>query len=224
MKKLKTTIPLAVAAGLLTITASANAATVAVSDATIIDNDYVNADATGAVGRNDGNTRDFRAVMVFSVSDILTNESLVLGDLATTSFTFTFDTNEVIAMTNAGTYNVEYIGFFGNNNGFVDSGAGSGLGSWGGNYSSAATTTVDTGVTDTLADQTGITATGFTLSGVTEADSANDYVLFRINYDEPQNITENQTLTGYTLTAVPEPSSAALIGLGGLALILRRRR
>ncbi len=30
--------------------------------------------------------------------------------------------------------------------------------------------------------------------------------------------------TGYQLTAVPEPSSTALLGLGGLALILRRRK
>ncbi|MBT7959782.1 MAG: PEP-CTERM sorting domain-containing protein [Akkermansiaceae bacterium] len=31
-------------------------------------------------------------------------------------------------------------------------------------------------------------------------------------------------LSGYALRAIPEPSSAALLGLGGLALILRRRK
>jgi hypothetical protein len=34
----------------------------------------------------------------------------------------------------------------------------------------------------------------------------------------------NSHLTAYQIRAVPEPSSAALLGLGGLALILRRRR
>lgn len=32
------------------------------------------------------------------------------------------------------------------------------------------------------------------------------------------------TFSGITVTTIPEPSSAALIGLGGLALILRRRK
>ena len=34
----------------------------------------------------------------------------------------------------------------------------------------------------------------------------------------------NALLNGVTITLVPEPSSTALLGLGGLALILRRRR
>ena len=34
----------------------------------------------------------------------------------------------------------------------------------------------------------------------------------------------NAHITGYQVRAVPEPSSAALLGLGGLALILRRRK
>lgn len=44
------------------------------------------------------------------------------------------------------------------------------------------------------------------------------------------NFTDHFTTTGtagtigYTLTAVPEPSSTALLGLGGLALIMRRRK
>lgn len=34
----------------------------------------------------------------------------------------------------------------------------------------------------------------------------------------------NATLNALSITAIPEPSSAALLGLGGLALILRRRK
>ncbi|WP_227021248.1 PEP-CTERM sorting domain-containing protein [Oceaniferula marina] len=34
----------------------------------------------------------------------------------------------------------------------------------------------------------------------------------------------NPTIQGLVLTAVPEPSSSALVGIGGLALILRRRK
>jgi len=32
------------------------------------------------------------------------------------------------------------------------------------------------------------------------------------------------SVSGFLITTVPEPSSAALLGLGGLALILRRRK
>jgi len=39
-----------------------------------------------------------------------------------------------------------------------------------------------------------------------------------------RNGTARGPITGFVIVAVPEPSSAALLGLGGLALILRRRR
>jgi hypothetical protein len=39
-----------------------------------------------------------------------------------------------------------------------------------------------------------------------------------------RNFSVKNTASDFTITAVPEPSSAALLGLGGLALILRRRK
>ena len=56
-------------------------------------------------------------------------------------------------------------------------------------------------------------------TGVLSKDGAN-VGTFAQNF----TFTENGSAAAGTLTAVPEPSSAALLGLGGLALILRRRK
>jgi hypothetical protein len=45
-----------------------------------------------------------------------------------------------------------------------------------------------------------------------------------VNGGQTGDFSDNFQVTGSTLTTVPEPSSAALLGLGGLALILRRRK
>ncbi len=99
-----------------------------------------------------------------------------------------------------------------------------------GNLNSATSVqTVNTGVFDAAGLGQSITASSFTLSGVTEGDSANDYVAFKYSYnvndfgaDIPSSTV--QYLGNHTLTVVPEPSTTALLGLGGLALILRRRK
>lgn len=212
------------ATGLLA--APTQAATISVADATVTSHtptNFVNADATGQVGRNGGNSVNFRAYAAFSVSDILTNESLTLGQLAATSFTLSFDASEDQKTLGAGSYRVDYVGFFANGD-FPDIGAGSGLGQWddaNGAYNTGEE--VDTGVADTTASQTGITAFSFILAGVTEADTANDMVVFGVRYSEPQAAGLDQALSNYSLTLVPEPASLALLGLGGL-LMLRRRR
>ncbi|MBT8037280.1 MAG: sulfatase-like hydrolase/transferase [Verrucomicrobiae bacterium] len=106
-------------------------------------------------------------------------------------------------MSAGGSYKVDYIGFYPNSN-FPNSGGATGLADWDGKYSAYNTSEeVDTGVADTLAQQTGITASGFTLSGVTEANTANDVVLFGIRYDEPQ-ASIFQVLNGYTLSVLPD--------------------
>ena len=40
---------------------------------------------------------------------------------------------------------------------------------------------------------------------------------------QDRNGAERGSISGFQIVEVPEPSSAALLGLGGLALILRRR-
>jgi hypothetical protein len=48
---------------------------------------------------------------------------------------------------------------------------------------------------------------------------------FRFTENETvTNTSTNSTLVGMSVIQVPEPSSAALLGLGGIALILRRRK
>ena len=47
---------------------------------------------------------------------------------------------------------------------------------------------------------------------------------FTINAVLDGDANRRSTIAGFTVVAVPEPSSAALLGLAGLALILRRRK
>ncbi len=65
----------------------------------------------------------------------------------------------------------------------------------------------------------------FTFSGA-QWDGVTDAVEIRLyGWDGTGNLhTEDTTITGASVTVVPELSSAALLGLGGLALILRRRK
>lgn len=53
------------------------------------------------------------------------------------------------------------------------------------------------------------------------ADGVTDDISFQIDNGPG---TGNATLNGFSLTVVPEPSSAALLGLGFMGLTLRRRR
>ena len=68
----------------------------------------------------------------------------------------------------------------------------------------------------TLADLSDLTDTSVTFTWALTSSKSN-------NIGNQGHRLDNITLTG-TVTPVPEPSSFALLGLGGLALILRRRK
>ncbi|MFK7911041.1 MAG: PEP-CTERM sorting domain-containing protein [Akkermansiaceae bacterium] len=74
------------------------------------------------------------------------------------------------------------------------------------------------------------TATDYTLSidatnfgSLTLANSTTAINEIRV-FNETSGSGNDVLFDNFTVTAVPEPSSAALLGLGGLALILRRRK
>ncbi|BDS08806.1 hypothetical protein NT6N_38460 [Oceaniferula spumae] len=71
------------------------------------------------------------------------------------------------------------------------------------------------------------TNNGFgTIVGTFVADDLTQVISFRSNTQDGNNADDQDpALSGYVvLQSVPEPSSTALLGLGGLALILRRRK
>lgn len=225
-------------AGIFTsgIFTTAQAAVIHDTSTTVYANGFVAGHIDGtAVGQNGNGNHQAFGVVAFSVDDILADTGLTLATINTTTFDVSFDTVvDVIELPNASTYKVAYLGFFAD----ADTTAGldlttagneSNLGGsfWNNGLASSlpGSPIVDTGVADTLALQTGIEATGFTLSGVTEANSDDDYVVFRISYTS-QGAGQHQQLDNFTISAVavPEPSSVALLGLGGLLIVGRRRR
>lgn len=162
-------------------------------------------DATVAsVGKFGGSNFVTTGYVIFSVQDILANESLTIGDLATTGFKLDFDTIiSDVDLANTGTgFVVDYLGFFPNVTDLSRDAFWNGSGKL---NQKAAVQTVTPGVFDEAGFGQSITASSFTLSGVTEADSADDYVAFKYSYnvadfsaDIPSNTV--QYLGNHTLT------------------------
>ena len=63
---------------------------------------------------------------------------------------------------------------------------------------------------------------GLGIAGVTTAADL-DYYLIQFAQEE-DGLAGTTSIDNFSITAVPEPSSTALLGLGGLALIMRRRK
>lgn len=196
-----------------------HAATVAADSAGILNN---GAERITGVGASGGSKQIVRALVAFSVQDIISNESLSVGQLATTDFIFSFETVSDIDLADTGVFVVNYKGFFANQD------LSNHLNSWNNTiWRASDKQTVNTGVFDLAGGgQSIVPGDYFNLTGVTESDTANDYVAFEIEYTAPLADLTNetiQTLGSFTLTAVPEPSAALMGGLG-LVLLLRRRR
>ena len=132
-------------------------------------------------------------------------------------------------MLNSGTFRADFVGFE-QNTSFPNTGQGPALDGTGfesltfASFDAAAA--IDTGISDTLAAQD-LTFSGLSTTGVVDdGDLSDDFVVFILDHSSgtagaPGNQGFSDT---FTLAAVPEPSSVALLGLGGLALILRRRK
>ncbi len=221
----KSLAPISSVAAFLAISAATQAATVILPDNTrgMQSNGFQNI-LVGPGTAGGGNFQN-AALIEFKVQDILTETGLTVGDLATTTFTLSFDTDASINLEaangtpgNPGEYVITYAGFFANTGNFASAPGNPGVLS--GNVAS-----VTTGVVDTAAAQTGISG-DFFLTGITEGDSGDDWIGFRVEYENPyfaQASDTIQPLSNIQLSTVPEPS-AALLGCLGTILLLRRRR
>lgn len=163
--------------------------------------DDINANV-GRVGGN-GGTREFSTYLAFNVSSVtLTgpiNDSVLEFDTRLMSGT-------AFAIT------VDYLGTFDD----ITADAAT-TNAW---YGLSAVSTLTTTI---AADGTQTLDAGF--SGFTNADFTNDYAVFRLT--TPSYTTASGAsqwdITNVSLS-IPEPTSMALLGLGGLALVARRQR
>lgn len=136
-------------------------------------------------------SRVTRTFVAFSVADIVSAYSLSVADFDEVEFTFSFSTQGTQVTLEAGkSYVVQYIGF--------DT-ADPTTKYWPSVFYSPTVTSIDTGIEDTLADQT-ITASSFIMSDVTGLTAA-DYVTFRIYYNHTGSDLLQQ-LKDFQLTAL----------------------
>ena len=154
------------------------------------------------VGGN-GGTREFSTYLAFDVSSVTLTGPIIESVL---EFDTTLLSGTAFAIT------VDYLGTFAD----ITADAAT-TNAW---YSASAISTLTTTITS---DGTNTLDAGF--SGYTSADFANDYAVFRLttpDYTTADGISQ-WDITNSSLS-IPEPTSVALLGLGGLALVSRRKR
>lgn len=103
-----------------------------------------------------------------------------------------------------------------------------------GTSSFTAYVSTDSGSSFTQLDDASLSPSGSALSSTINIDLTSiadtEAAIFRINISDGSgwagyhNSVQNVQLFGDVTSAVPEPSTTALLGLGGIALILRRRK
>ncbi|MGB0991152.1 MAG: PEP-CTERM sorting domain-containing protein [Akkermansiaceae bacterium] len=208
--------------GLISIAASQAATTASFADATTIPSiTYTNPGS--AIGAGSGDLAgivysDYTAMFAFDVDTILAEQGLVIGDLASRTFTIGFDSVAGTTL-NAGDYTIGYGGSFAGATLFPDTGNNGTLGKANWETAQGAVTYLSTGISDISAAQS-ISLGGFSLAGAATGET----VVFSTQYLAGGGVVQN--VGNYTIEVqpVPEPSSSALIGLGGLAFIFRRRK
>lgn len=179
-----------------------------------------------------GEDRDYVSIIIpsFSTSDTWTvslwamqdlssengSQSMVIGEVGTTSQFITTETGKTR--------------FRGNGSGNTADGSGTTAGAWHHYVISSSGTGGDITIwLDGALDTTSAEGdTSFVINAIGSAYASSNNLDFQGRIDEVWILDETADLdlvtSLHTVNAVPEPSSAALLGLGGLALILRRRK
>jgi len=216
--KNKTTLAIA-SLGFAAFATNASAATTVLptsSDATFFSvsatDNRIN-DGLNRIGFNAGAATEFMTFVTFDVTGLtadLNAATSITLDFALTAFDNTPVLDDLV---------VEYIGTFADNT--------FGVGGVNGANANAIAMSTAAAVNTVFSGAPGVGALSVDATAIGSDTFANQYATFRIT--DPSAAAHQWDIADATPTLtivspVPEPSSTALLGLGGLALVLRRRK